>query len=145
MWRHGQRHAQKACYKYWNYRSQSVIYKLTCVAYKNKIPFNSIGNSMRQKSHWLYIKWECQWCGMGLDRFYHKNSARHRFGDDKMFNFTKLFERNPLVIRKRIRSQWSISTIICICTIAYEDYSIYSSVCVVYHWYYVAPSRISHI
>ena len=60
-----------------------------------------------------------------------------------MFNFTKPFERNRLVVRKRIRYQWSISTIICICTIAYEDYIIYSSVCVVYRRYYVAPSRIS--
>ena len=58
-----------------------------------------------------------------------------------MFNFTKPFERNRLVVRKRIRSQWSISTIICICTIAYED-SIYSSVCVVYRRYYVAPSHV---
>ena len=39
-----------------------------------------------------------------------------------MFNFTKPFERNRLVVRKRIHCQWSISTIICICTIAYEDY-----------------------
>ena len=39
-----------------------------------------------------------------MDRFCHKNSARHRFGDDKMFNFTKPFERNRLVVRKRIRS-----------------------------------------
>ena len=38
-----------------------------------------------------------------------------------MFNFTKPFERNRLVVHKRIRSQWSNSTIICICTIAYED------------------------
>ena len=48
-----------------------------------------------------------------------------------MFNFTKPFERKRLVVRKRICCQWSISTIICICTIAYEDYIIYSSVCVV--------------
>ena len=56
--------------------------------------------------------------------------------------------RNRLVVRKRIRSQWSISTIICICTIAYEDQAyiiLYSSVCVVYRRYYVAPSRIFHI
>ena len=55
---------------------------------------------------------------------------RHRFGDDKIINFTKPFEQNRLVVRKRIRSQWSDSnsTIICICTIAYEDYIIYSSV-----------------
>ena len=44
--------------------------------------------------------------------------------------------------RAESRSQWSISTIICICTIGYEDYSIYSSVCVDY---YVASSCISHI
>ena len=25
VWRHGQRKEQKACYKYWNYRSQTVI------------------------------------------------------------------------------------------------------------------------
>ena len=62
---------------------------------------------------------------MGLDRFCHKNSARHLFGDDKMFNFTKPFEQNRLVVRKRIRCQWSISTIICICTIEYEDYKNY--------------------
>ena len=43
-----------------------------------------------------------------------------------------LISRNRLVVRKRIRSQWSISTIICIWTIAYEDYTRYSSVCVVY-------------
>ena len=60
-----------------------------------------------------------------------------------MFNLTKPFERNRLVVRKRIRSQWSISTIIC--TIAYEDYIIYSSVCVVYRRYDVALSHISHI
>ena len=59
---------------------------------------------------------------LGLDQFCHKNSACHQSGDDKMFNFTKPFERNHLVIRKRICSQWSISTIIFICTIAYEDY-----------------------
>ena len=82
---------------------------------------------------------------MGLDQFVHKKSARHGFGDDKMFNFRKPFERNRLVVRKRIRSQWSISAMICICTIAYEDYIIYSSVCVVYRRYYVAFSRISHI
>ena len=41
-----------------------------------------------------------------------------------MFNFTKPFERKRLVVRKRICCQWSISTIICICTIAYEDYII---------------------
>ena len=81
---------------------------------------------------------------MGLDRFCDKNSARHRFGGDKMFNFTKPFEQNRLVVRKRIRYQLSNSTIICICTIAYEDYIIYSSVWVVYRRYYVA-SRISHI
>ena len=46
------------------------------------------------------------------------------------------FERNRLVVRKRIRCQLSIITIICICTIAYEDYIIYSSVCVVYRRYY---------
>ena len=65
---------------------------------------------------------------MGLDRFCHKNSARHRFGGDKMLNFTKPFELNRLVLRKRIRYQWSDSMVICICTIAYEDYIIYSSV-----------------
>ena len=32
--------------------------------------------------------------------FCHKNSARHRFGDDKMFNFTKPFGRNRLGVRK---------------------------------------------
>ena len=53
--------------------------------------------------------------------------------------------RNRLVVRKRIRSKWFNSKIICICTIAYEDDIIYSSVCVVYRRYYVAPSRISHI
>ena len=58
-------------------------------------------------------------------------SQKFGLGDDKMFNFTKPFERNRLVIRIRIRCQWSISTIICICMIAYEDYIIYSSVCVV--------------
>ena len=31
--------------------------------------------------------------GMGLERFCHKKSARHRFGDDKMFNFRKPFSR----------------------------------------------------
>ena len=62
---------------------------------------------------------------MGLNQFYHKNSAQHLFGDDKMFNFTKTFERKRLVVRKQIRSQWSNSTIICICTIAYEDYIIF--------------------
>ena len=72
-----------------------------------------------------------------------ENSACHRFGGDKMFIFTKAFERNRLVVYKRIRSQWSNSTIIC--TIAYEDYITYSSVCVVYRRHYVAPSRISHI
>ena len=56
--------------------------------------------------------------GMGLDRFCHKNSARHRFGVEHFLNFTKPFERNSLVLRKRIRSQWSDSTIICICMIA---------------------------
>ena len=61
-----------------------------------------------------------------------------------MFNFTKPFERNRLVVRKRIRCQRSISTIICIFTIAYEDYIIYSYVCVVYRRYYVAPSHISY-
>ena len=80
---------------------------------------------------------------MGLDQFCHKNFARHPFGGDEMFNFTKPFELNRLVVRKRICSQWSISTIICM--IAYEDYIIYSSVCVVYRRYYVGPSRISHI
>ena len=52
-----------------------------------------------------------------------------------------------LVVRKQIRSQWSISTIFCICTIAYEDCIIYSSVsfCVVCRRYYVAPLRIFHI
>ena len=66
---------------------------------------------------------------MGLDRFCHKNAVRHRFGDDKMFNFTKSLKRNRLVLCKQIRCHWSISTIICICTIAYEDYIIYSCLC----------------
>ena len=46
-----------------------------------------------------------------------------------MLNFTTPFTRHRLVVRKRIRSQWSISTIICICTIAYKYYITYSSVC----------------
>ena len=71
------------------------------------------------------MKRECQWYGMGLDRFCHKNSAHHRFGGDKMFNFTKPFEQNRLVVHKRIRSQWSNSTIICICMIAYEENILY--------------------
>ena len=45
-----------------------------------------------------------------------------------MLNFTKTFERKRLIVRKQIRSQWSNYTIICICTIAYKDYIIYSSV-----------------
>ena len=32
-----------------------------------------------------------EWYGMGLDRFCHKNSMRHRFGDDKMATFMKPF------------------------------------------------------
>ena len=66
--------------------------------------------------------------GDGFEPILSKNSTQHLFGDDKMFNFTKTFERKRLVVRKQIRSQWSNSTIICICTIAYEDYIIYSSV-----------------
>ena len=42
-----------------------------------------------------------------------------------MLNFTKPFEQNRLVVRKLILSQWSNSTIICICTVAYEDYIIF--------------------
>ena len=58
-----------------------------------------------------------------------------------------LVSRNRLVVRKRIHSQWFNATIICIFTIAYEDYirPLYIHVCVVYRRYYVAPSRISHI
>ena len=46
-------------------------------------------------------------------------------GVTKCSHFTKPFERKRLVVCKRIRAQWSNSTIICICTIAYEDYIIY--------------------
>ena len=78
---------------------------------------------MRQKSHLLYRVYEMR-VSMVRDGFgpiLHENSACHRFGGDKMFNFTKAFERNRLVVCKRIHSQWSNSTIIC--TIAYEDYT----------------------
>ena len=41
-----------------------------------------------------------------------------------MINFMAPFTRHHLVVRKIIHSQWSISTIMCICTIAflYDDY-----------------------
>ena len=49
----------------------------------------------------------------------------HRLiGEYKLLNFTTPFTRHRLVVRNRIRSQWSISTIICFCTILYEDYII---------------------
>ena len=70
----------------------------------------------------------------------------HRLiGEYKLLNFTTPFTRHRLVVRNRIRSQWAISTIICICTIAYEDSIINSSVCVVYRRYFVAPLRIFQI
>ena len=47
----------------------------------------------------------------------------------KMLNFTTPFTRHRLVVCKRIRPLWSISMIICICTIAYEYYIIYSCLC----------------
>ena len=52
----------------------------------------------------------------------------HRLiGEYKMSNFTTPFTRHRLVVRKQIHSQWSISTIIRICTIAYEDYLLYKA------------------
>ena len=46
--------------------------------------------------------------------------AHRLIGECEMLNFTTPFTRHRLVLRKRIRSQWSISTIMCICTLAYE-------------------------
>ena len=147
MWRGAT--SRKPAYKYRNYRPQSPIYKLTCDTYKNKIQnrlralvikcvishIDCIWNESANGTGWVWTDFVIQNLrALGLP-----------FGDDKMFNFTKPFERKRLVVRKRICCHWSISTIICICTIAYEDYIIYSSVCVVYRRYYVAPSRISHI
>ncbi len=68
----------------------------------------TLGRIHTQTHTLLYrYRWECQWYGIGLDRFCHKNSARYRFRGDKMINFTKPFGRNRLVVRKRIRCQWS--------------------------------------
>ena len=70
----------------------------------------------------------------------------YKFCATSVWGVTKCsISRNRLVVRKLIRSQWSNSTIIFICTIAHEVDIIYSSVCVVYRRYYVAPSRTSHI
>ena len=66
---------------------------------------------------------------MGLERYCHKNSARHRFGDDKMFKFTKPFERNRLVVRKRIRCQWSLQDNLYLYDCDYDDYIIFLCLC----------------
>ena len=64
-------------------------------------------------------------------------------GEYKMLNCTTPFTRHRLVVRKRIRSQWSISTIICICNIAHEDYLyLYRRVCVCLCVY---PSKRIHV
>ena len=100
--------------------------------------FRCIGISVWQMLPYLFTicMYQCY-----MNQFGNKNYVPRLIGEYKMLNFT----RQRLVICKRIRSQWSISTIICICTIAYEDYIICSSVCVVYHRYYVAPFRVFHI
>ena len=147
MWRHGQRHEQKACYKYWNYRSQSVIYKLTCVAYKNKIQNRLIALVIKCiKSH-IGCIWNESVNGTGCvwTDFIIKIPRAIGLGMTKCSISRNRLKRNRVVVCKRIRCQWSISMIICICTIAYEAYIIYSSVCVVCRRYYVVPSPISHI
>ena len=45
--------------------------------------------------------------------------------EGEMFYFMTLFTWHRLVVHKRIRTQWSISTIMCICTIVYEDNSMF--------------------
>ena len=143
LWHHGQRLEQKACYKYWKYRSQSVIYKLTCVAYKSKIQNRLIALVIKCVQSRIDSIWNETVNGMiwVCTDFVLKIPRAIGLGVTKCS-----ISRNCLVVRKRILSQWSNFTIICICTIAYEDYFIYSSVnSVVYRRYYVAPSRIFQI
>ena len=144
------------------------------------------------KSPYLYTTCVYQCYRVGLHHFWNTNDLHRLFGEYKMLNFTSPFTRHRLVVRKRVRSQWSISTMTGICTIASSSssgavffekvgcrdppslpilsnshevlvshsrpfcdvcrslhsslyYSVYPSVCVVYHLYYAAPLRIFHI
>ena len=92
-----------------------MIYKLACVAYTNKIQnhlialvnIDCIYDERVNGTGWV-------WTDIVI-------KIPHAIG----LGVTKCsISRNRLVVRKRIRSQWSNSTIICICTIAYEYYII---------------------